>query len=281
MHTMLVPFCDDDLAEVALNAALALASRTNGHIEGLHAWRTPQVIAGEGVVFPSESLSRMAEEGQQFANRARERFNRIAKDHGVVFRDVDSASDAVTCSWREGEGIEAEIVGDYGRLFDLIVMGRSVNATTADWKTTVEAGLFESGRPVLIACPGADAEFGSKIMIGWNGATETARTIAVTMPLLVQAEIVTVLTIEGGTVIGPTGEQVAQHLRRSGVKASAETRNTGGRSVGDAMVAACNDTGANLLIKGAFTNSRLRQMIFGGATRDIIEKSNVTTILAH
>jgi nucleotide-binding universal stress UspA family protein len=281
MRTMLIPFCDDDLAEAALNTALILAARNNGHIEGLHAWRTPQVIAGEGVVFPSESLSRMAEEGQQFANRARDRFNRIVKDKGVEFRDVDSGDEAITCGWREGEGIEAEIVGDYGRLFDLIVMGRSVNATTSDWKTTVEAALFESGRPVLIAGPQADADVGSKIVIGWNGATETARTIAATMPFLIQADEVCVLTIQGGTVVGPSGEQVAQHLRRNGAKASASTRDADGRSVGEAMIAGCKEHGANLLVKGAFTNSRLRQMIFGGATRDIIEKSDVATILAH
>jgi nucleotide-binding universal stress UspA family protein len=281
MRTMLIPFCDDDLAEAALNTALALATRCNGHIEGLHAWRTPQVIAGEGVVFPSESLSRMAEEGQQFADRARDRFNRIINDRGVIFRDVDGGDDAVTCGWREGEGIEAEIVGDYGRLFDLIIMGRSVNATTADWKTTVEAALFESGRPVLIAGAQGDDNIGASTVIGWNGATETARTIAVTMPFLSQAEKVCVLTIEGGTVIGPTGEQVAQHLRRNGINAVAETRSAGGRSIGEAMIDGCKEIGANLLIKGAFTNSRLRQMIFGGATRDIIEKSDVATILAH
>ena len=110
---------------------------------------------------------------------------------------------------------------------------------------------------------------------------ETARTIAVTMPFLSQAEKVCVLTIEGGTVIGPTGEQVAQHLRRNGINAVAETRSAGGRSIGEAMIDGCKEIGANLLIKGAFTNSRLRQMIFGGATRDIIEKSDVATILAH
>jgi nucleotide-binding universal stress UspA family protein len=70
-------------------------------------------------------------------------------------------------------------------------------------------------------------------------------------------------------------------LRRNGIKAVAETRAANGRSIGEAMIEACRDIGANLLIKGAFTNSRLRQMIFGGATRDIIEKSDVATILAH
>ena len=77
MRTILVPFCDDDLADAALATALTIAERCKSHVEGLHAWRTPQIVAGEGVVFPSESLARLADEGQQFANAARERFNRV------------------------------------------------------------------------------------------------------------------------------------------------------------------------------------------------------------
>jgi nucleotide-binding universal stress UspA family protein len=281
MRTILVPFCDDDLAEAALKTALVIAERYNSYIEGLHAWRTPQIIAGEGVVFPSESLTRLAEEGQQFAREARERFNRITEARNVPHRDVGDVVDGVTCGWREGEGIEAEIVGDYGRLFDIIVVGRTEKSTTADWKTTVEAGLFESGRPVLIGASSAPATFGKKVVIGWNGATETARTIAVSMPILTGADEISVLTVEGGTVMGPTGEQVAAHLRRNGLNAQALTKAPGRRSVGEAMIDHANEIGADLLIKGAFTNSRVRQMIFGGATRDVIEKSNIPALLAH
>jgi len=281
MRTILVPFCDDDLAETALNTALVIAKRYNSYIEGLHAWRTPQIIAGEGVVFPSESLTRLAEEGQQFAKRARERFNKIMNDKGIPFRDVATYADEVTCGWREGEGIEAEIVGDYGRLFDMIVLGRTTQGTTADWKTTVEAGLFESGRPIMIAGATVPSVLGKHCVIGWNGATETSLTIAMLMPMLRDAETITVLTIEGGTVMGPTGDQVAAHLRRNGLNATAMTRPTAGNSVGEAMIAVTGELGADLLIKGAFTNSRLRQMIFGGATRDVIEKSTMPVILAH
>jgi len=281
MRTILVPFCDDDLAEAALDTALLLAGRYRAYVEGLHAWRTPQIIAGEGVVFPSESLTRLAEEGQEFARQARDRFNRIVNDRSIPFRDVATAADEVTCGWREGEGIEAEIVGDYGRLFDLIVMGRAQQGTTADWKTTVEAALFESGRPVIIAGDRAPDSIGRRVVVGWNGATETARTIAVSMPLLSDADEVTVLTIEGGTVMGPTGEQVVSHMRRNGINAKAMMRGTDGRSVGEAMIAVAHELNADLLIKGAFTNSRLRQMIFGGATRDVIEKSDLPALLAH
>ena len=67
MSTILVPFSDDDRAEAALQTAIMIARTFNSHVEGLHAWRTPQIIAGEGVVFPSESLARLTDESKQFA----------------------------------------------------------------------------------------------------------------------------------------------------------------------------------------------------------------------
>lgn len=281
MHTILVPYCDDDLADSALDTALTLADRYKSHVEGLHAWRTPQIIAGEGVVFPTESLARLADEGRQFARAARERFNRRMSDRGIAFRGVSEQADAVTCGWREGEGIESEIVGDYGRIFDLIVIGRTVSGTTADWKTTVEAGLFESGRPVLLAPAKSPTTVGRHIVIAWNCATETARTIAAAYPLLQDAEQITVLTVEGGTVQGPSGEEIASHLRRRGLACTAVTRRPQNLSIGDTMVAEAVNMGGDLLLKGAFTNSRVRQMIFGGATRDIINGASLPVLLAH
>ena len=281
MHTILVPYCDDDLADAALDTALIVAARYNSHVEGLHAWRTPQIIAGEGVVFPTESLARLADEGRQFARAARERFNKRMSERGIGFRGVGEPADTITCGWREGEGIESEIVGDYGRVFDLVVVGRTVANTTADWKTTVEAGLFESGRPVLIAGPKPPTTLGKHIVIAWNCATETARTLAAAYPLLQDAEQITVLTVEGGTVQGPSGEEVAAHIRRRGIPCTAVARRPQQLSVGDTMVAEALALGGDLLIKGAFTNSRVRQMIFGGATRDIINAAALPVLLAH
>ena len=281
MRTILVPFCDDDRAEAALKAALIIAQNFSSHVEGLHAWRTPQIIAGEGVVFPSESLARLTDESKQFAASAHQRFDRVMKAKDIPYRDIGTATDGVSCSWREGEGVESEIVGDYGRLFNLIVMGRSELGTSVDWKATLEAALFESGRPIILAASEVPDNIGRHIVIAWNGATETARTIAVAMPFLLKAERVTVLTVEGGFVPGPSAEDVARHLNRNGIEASTMSAAPGRRSIGEAMVDEAASAGGDLLLKGAFTNSRLRQMIFGGATRDIINASVLPVLMAR
>ena len=281
MSTILVPFSDDDRAEAALQTAIMIARTFNSHVEGLHAWRTPQIIAGEGVVFPSESLARLTDESKQFAASAHQRFDAVIKAENIPYREIGTAADGVSCSWREGEGVESEIIGDYGRLFNVIVMGRNEMGTSVDWKATLEAALFESGRPVILAAAKPPPTVGQHIVIAWNGATETARTIAVAMPVLREAARVTVLTVEGGFVPGPSAEDVAGHLGRNGIDTTTMTAAPGRRSIGDAMVDEAATAGADMLLKGAFTNSRLRQMIFGGATRDIINKSVLPVLMAR
>ena len=281
MSTILVPFSDDDRAEAALQTAIMIARKFNGHVEGLHAWRTPQIIAGEGVVFPSESLARLTDESKQFAALAHQRFDATIKAENIPYCEIGTAADGVSCSWREGEGVESEIIGDYGRLFNVIVMGRNEIGTSVDWKATLEAALFESGRPVILAAAEPPSTVGQHIVIAWNGATETARTIAVAMPVLRAAARVTVLTVEGGFVPGPSADDVARHLGRNGIDAAAMMAVPGRRSVGDAMVDEAATAGADMLLKGAFTNSRLRQMIFGGATRDIINNSVLPVLMAR
>src|SRR5207302_4441713 len=130
---------------------------------------------------------------------------------------------------------------------------------------TVEAALFESGRPVLLAPPHPPESLCSIIVIAWNGSTETTRAIAFAMPLLVKAQQAIVLTIEDSPVAeGPPGERLASMLRINGIAAEAMTRTGKSRTNGEAILEHARSLHADLLIKGAYTQSRLRQMIFGG-----------------
>ena len=147
--------------------------------------------------------------------------------------------------------------------------------------TTIETGLFESGRPILIAPPSPPQHMGEKILIAWNGSTEQARTTAVAMPLLKKAGHVIVLTVQGGTVPGPTGEELARYLHRNGVLCEPVTVQPEGRSTGEAILAHAASLQCDLLIKGAYTQSRLRQMIFGGATRHILANASLPVLMAH
>ena len=69
-------------------------------------------------------------------------------------------------------------------------------------------------------------------------------------------------------VPGPSGDEIAMSLRRHGIPVISKPI-LGKRTpnaAGEEMLRECVEWDADLLVKGGYTNSRLRQMIFGGAT---------------
>jgi nucleotide-binding universal stress UspA family protein len=147
--------------------------------------------------------------------------------------------------------------------------------------TALEAALFDSGRPVLMAPPAAPKSFGQTILIHWNASTETARAILLAMPILRKAKRVQLLAVEGSVVAGPSTKDAIGHLEANGVAATEKTVTGRGQRPGDAILAEAAAIGADLLIKGAYTQSRLRQMIFGGATSHILGAAELPVFLAH
>ena len=280
MKTILLPFRDGAAGDAALAVAHMVARQFDGYIEGLLVRRTQQIIAAEDFVLPPESLGQLTENEEVLAEYSR-RFQAFVETHKVPIREVTYTRDAVSAGWREVDGIESQVVGDYGRLFDLVVIGRSLEQSTAGWLATCEAALFESGRPVLITSERVPERLGETVVVAWNGSTETARTLAVGMPFLEGAKEVVVLTVEGGTVPGPTGQQMANHLIRNGINARAVSATPRSRSVGESIFAEAQELGADLLVKGAYTQNRLRQMIFGGATRHLLTATDIPMLMAH
>ena len=120
------------------------------------------------------------------------------------------------------------------------------------------------------------------MLIAWNRSTEQARTTAFAMPLLRLAKRVTILTVEGSTVAGPSGVDLARSLRNERHRRRADHRRLPARvSAGETILKKADELGCDLIVKGAYTQSRLRQMIFGGATRHILGHANVPVLMAH
>jgi nucleotide-binding universal stress UspA family protein len=173
-------------------------------------------------------------------------------------------------------------VGSHGRLFDVIVLGRPGHNPKGSRVATLEAALFKSGRPVLVAPPSPRPQMGTNALIAWNCSTEQARTIAFAMPILRRASRVVVLTVEGGAAVpGPTGLQLCHYLQLSGVPAKPLSVGLHGRLTGEAVLEHAKALSCDLLIKGAYTQSRLRQFIFGGTTQYILSNATLPVFMAH
>jgi nucleotide-binding universal stress UspA family protein len=173
-----------------------------------------------------------------------------------------------------------DFLASYARVFDVTVVGRPESVSDGPRMGALEAALFESGRPVLLAPPNGHRTLGENILIAWNGTPEAARTVAFAKPLLRRARHVCVVTLEGGQQPEPSGEHLARYLQLNGISCEARSVDAAPER-GAAFLAEAQRLGSDLVVKGAYTQSRLRQMIFGGATRHVVTEATVPVLLAH
>ena len=279
MRTILLPTENDDAMRPALETALLLARRCDSYIEGFALrWAVNEFIGGDlAGGLPIETFN---EDITKEAKQARQLFETFMQEHGVP-RSIKAAG-SLSFGWLDEAPAGETFVGSYGRVFDVIVMHRPHAKSIGLYERAIESGLFESGRPILLSPPSPPRQIATNVLIAWNCSTEQARAIALAMPLIQQADRVTVLTVTGGTgVPGPSAEQLILYLQRNGIAAQPLTVELEGRSTGETILATAQSLGCDLLIKGAYTQSRLRQMIFGGATRHVLANAALPVLMAH
>ena len=276
MKTILIPTEDHDAMPAVLEAGLAVARLFDSYIEGF------AVRPSAGTYVTVEPVSSLAISGAfdgDAARNANAMFESFMASRGVPQADREPAG--LSFGWPMQDAFDDSFIGSHGRIFDLIVLGRPGRAPENPRMAPLEAALFESGKPVLIVPVVAPKSIGKNVLVAWNRSTEQAHTNAFALPLLRRAEEVTVLTVEGGSVTGPSGDDAARHLRRNGIKAKALTLESGARTTGEIILERAEALGCDLLVKSAYTQSRLRQMIFGGATRHILANATLPILMAH
>jgi nucleotide-binding universal stress UspA family protein len=276
--TILVPTEQHDLMNSTLETALLLARKFDSYIEGF-ALRVDIPAA-----FAVGRRRRCADTAIETGNRGK----REAEPN--PFREIHARAWCAKrrrhkepVMWmveRRPEG--DQFLGNHGRVFDVTVLAKPGRDARGPRMSTLEAVLFESGRPILIAPPSPQPQMGTNVLIAWNCSTEQARATAFAVPILKRASRVIVLTVEGGAAVpGPTGQQLCRYLQLNEVPAKPLTVGLDGRLTGEAILAHAKALGCDLLIKGAYTQSRLRQMIFGGTTRYIMSHTELPVLMAH
>jgi hypothetical protein len=278
MKTILVPTEQNSSMISALDTALLLGRKFDSYVEG---FPLRPAVAELVAMDPDSGLTMVAvkENDAEMARQAHDLFQSYMDQHHVA--PFDAAKASLSFGWLESAPSGHDFVGNYGRVFDVIVLARPGDQWQSPSMVTLESALFDSGRPVLIAPPTSPQSLGRNILIAWNRSTEQSRTTAFAMPLLRGAERVTICTVEGGSVPGPSGEQLARSLQMNGITASSITMPAGKRNAGEVILTKAQELGCDLIIKGAYTQSRLRQMIFGGATRHILGKAAIPVLMAH
>jgi Universal stress protein family len=280
MKTILVPTENGSTMVSALDTALLLARKFDSCIEG---FPLRPAVADLVAMDPDSGLTMVAvrENDAEMVRQAEALFRTFMENNRLPQRSGEGPA-SLSWSWLADAPSGHDFVGSYGRVFDMIVLARPGDEWQSPSMITLESALFESGRPVLIAPPSSPRTLGTNVLVAWNNSTEQARTMADAMPLLRLAERITILTVEGATVAGPSGEQMAHSMMMNGIAAATMTlKPTGKRSGGETILAKADELGCDLIVKGAYTQSRLRQMIFGGTTRHILANAKLPVLMAH
>ncbi|MBB4039730.1 nucleotide-binding universal stress UspA family protein [Microvirga flocculans] len=278
MKSILVPIEDHGNVESQLETALQIGSLFDSYVEGIAITPDYPVVLpvdiAIGVPSPITPENRI-----EMARACRERFEAFMSAKQVS--RAAAGISGLSSGWRQDGLMEDAYLGAYGRVFDAIVVGRPDGSNGQTRLSTVEAALFETGRPVLIAPPTPARSFGETAVIAWNRSTETARAVLGAMPLLKKARRIVVLELEDWGVPGPSGAELARHLRMHDMPAEAMTVPDPSSRAGETILKEAAALGCDLLVKGAYTQSRLRQMFFGGATSHILGNATVPVLMAH
>jgi len=277
-QTILVYLSDKKSAERVLNTAISLAVRHDAHLIGLHVASVFHVYSTVAVDLTAEILDAQKKALEVEAAGIKKIFDKMTK------------KEAIECEWRSlqvNSTMVSAVVINHARCTDLVVAAQSDHDYDDNNAIRIlEQLLIDTGRPVLmVPYAGEHTDFGHNITIAWNASRESARAVASAMPMLKRAEKVTVLWVnpqsETGEVMNVPGSEIATCLSRHGINVETDFSRTKLPEVGDEILSRLADNQSDMLVMGAYGHSRLREFIFGGASRHLLEHMTVPVLMTH
>jgi nucleotide-binding universal stress UspA family protein len=241
-------------------------------------------IEGYAGALAVERPASLAEEQENRAREARERFIHVCNARSIpLVAEAEEPATLPAASWRQAEGSYESIAVQRAAAFDLVV---ATSAAVADLlKDIAEKSLLQARRPVLLAPKpsGQEIDLGAPAMIAWDESPECWHAVSAALPFLKLARSVEVVSVDenADSRRASQGEALA-YLRCHGIGATARVAAPHLRSVGDTLLAEAAEHDAGLLVMGAYSHSRLREMLLGGATRHILKNAVARPVLmAH
>ena len=292
IHTIIFAASGGSAGHGAADLACRLARRFEAHVEGFHVRADPRQAAlafGDGFGSPvvGDLIERTTQEVAEATARARQQFDQAIAAHKLplraeppVAKPGEPAAFEASAAWREETGYAGDLVARRARVFDLVVLGRSERVVDQPHTDVLEDTLLGCGRPVLLAPAEPPQEIGTTVAIAWNASAEAARAVAGALPFLRRAKSVRILT--AGATDTADGTALAQALAWRGIASTMRHQSAlPGVAVGQQLLAAARDEGADMLVMGGYGKAPWREMLMGGATRQVIGTSLLPILIAH
>lgn len=191
--------------------------------------------------------------------------------------------------FRVGEALARDlgrVAAVHARYCDLAVLTRPAEDGGDGRHDLIEGVLFHSGRPALIIPPKwKGTTIGARPLIAWDASREATRALSESYDLIEGAEKTLVVTIDAKAKTFGHGESpganIAAHLERRGIRTEVHNVDGAGKPAAAVILEEAANHGADLIVMGGYAHARIRQYMFGGATRDMLEKANVPVLMAH
>lgn len=259
--------------EWAINSAVAVARHLNAKISGaMCIVGIPKVsnFLADRLVGANDAI---AEENRRSQDNAQALMRALQEGAGP---NLGREAIRIEC----GHIIESRSLTEHARVFDLAIVPSYGHSET---QSVAEALIFSSGRPVLMLPENPEGEAFGSVVIGWDGSRGAARAVHDSMPFLRQAEAVHVVSITSDKELpaSPSTQDLVQHLAHHGITASAHAEDAKGQDAGAALVRVTRTLGGELLVMGAYGQSKIREFVLGGATRTILTSAAVPVLLSH
>ena len=259
-----------------LTLAESLARRFDAHLTGIYVMPPPVLSPLLADQFPPKVLEEADAQLAQKRDRVQAEFVSAVKALGAK------------STWIEGEVDEVEVVSRAARHADLLLMGQtpprdSVPGIPSDFPERV---LMGSGRPaLLVPYAGSFKSVGERVLIAWNASPQSARAVAAALPFLAAARHIEVLAIatdkEDDEALRQSAVATVQHLSRHGIKAEAHHIIATDIGAGDMLLSRAADEAADLVVMGVYGHSRLRELVLGGVSRDLLQRMTVPLFMVH
>ncbi|HRK19109.1 MAG TPA: universal stress protein [Hyphomicrobiaceae bacterium] len=284
MHSILLPYSGTEEEAGVVRLAALLASRVAGRADALFLSKTLHALPGRKL---EEFYNIQATEGGAAADRFLEDLYRSqytaravgARQAYEKLLDGIDARDRFT--WQEQPDVfqDAEMLLQRAAfLHDLTLCSFALTSPLLD--AVIEDVLLVTGRPVLFAAKPVDSTADLTAVIAWKAVSPTIRAMTAALPLLRTATKCHVVGIdEGERSNGPTAAEIATYLATSGIKAEARTLTAGQQSPQATLETFCEQVRADVLVMGAYSQSRLKQFIFGGFTKHFLTSRSCNVLM--
>ncbi len=273
--------------DAAVFATARLAAQAfGGHLEFLHVRvDTSEVLmsmtaggVGGGDAVQSV-IDRMDAEAEANATAAHQAVTQMLAAAAIPLRDTPDGT-GPSAQISQESGSQSAWVAQYGRFADLILMGRG--GPDDGTPETLEAALMDTGKPLLIAPATAPSSLGRRIVIAWKDTPEAARAVSCALPFIAGAEQVTILTVlDDADAKDESGGRLLRALRWHNTAVQVRTPLRGSTSAADVLHREAEALGADLLVMGGYSHSRLREVVFGGFTRRTLGNAGIPVLMAH